>query len=1320
MSEVTIDSIAIEVDSSAALSADGIEKLSKSLADLRGNAKLTTSINNLNKLKTALGGLSNVSASAKNINQLTTALGQLTKVQDPAGLRKTLNSLNKLPTVLGKVSAMNLGQTASHLTALSQAVKPLGSIGKSNLGSLLNQLSKVPDISKKLDTRSISEFAMKIQQLTTAMKPLAAQMDAVARGFAALPTNINKAANSLNNYNKAQEKSAAKHGLLSGAIGSLKTKWLAYAYSYQMIADILQQSMDSFNDRYENMNLFSVAMGKYADDAYNYAEKVSQALGINMSDWARFQGVFMQLGTGFGIATDKAYSMSRGLTELTYDISSFFNLPIEEAYNKVASGITGELEPLRRLGYALDEATLQQVAYRNGINMSMQEMTQAEKAQIRYIAMVEQSGNVIGDMARTLVSPANAIRILRAQISTLAQTFGMLVSVVAAKVIPILQAIVIVVTKVINAISILLTGKGLKQWDKSAFNVATNYGSAASAANDAAGAADKNAKATKKAADNAKKMKQYMMGWDELNVIDTSADKAAAGGGGGGGAGGVGGGGGLGGSDLGLDLDSLWTEDMLKSLDKQAQDLADTIWRMLPLVAGVGTAFGAWKIGHGLYKAVTDLNKAMKGFAAAQGIASAAGNFKTLGSALLMAGGAALFFGGMWDSFMNGINWRSLAEQIGGVGLAWLGIDMIFKNSPFGKTVKAIMLFATGVEMLYKAFQEIISGDASAATVAQAIVGIGLVAGGVATKFGPIPGLITAAVGAIALAAVEIYTHWDQIKEYFANIDFKELAEAGAKAIVNFTDSVADGLPQAIESGSDIIVSFINGVTDNISSVIQSGVDVLTALINGIATALPDLIVAVVNVIGTVVLAVIENLPKIIEAGVKLLLALAEGIIKSLPEIVKAAVKIIGALLEGIGKLTASVIEAGVQIIVALVKGIGNTIGQVLTKGGEAVTNFMNGIAGKIDSLIGKGKDMVGRILTGIGNKFTDLYNKGASIVTKVIEGVQSKFKELASIGSNIVQGLINGITGGFGKVSETAKNLGGKLVTALEKKLDINSPSKVAAAIGDFFVRGLTGALVDGVKDVVSSAKTIGNALIQSMNGTLDVDALTSKESESTGNKFVNGLVGALGSGASKLVAPAATLGSVLLGAMNKQFDMTDSEDSAGEFNTYGTTMVQSLTDGLSSGQAALYNTLKMISANIKTIMNDLVTTTQMQARRIIAAAESARMAAASIGAASAKTAKVSKKAGGGTVPTGDLFLAGEAGPELVGRIGTSNAVMNQTQIVEAVAAGVANAVQAVMGNNSSTNNVKVYLDGKQIYANQREVERNRGVQFDGGVFAR
>lgn len=1235
MSEVTIDSIAIEVDSSAALTAKGIEKLSESLAALRSNARLTTSINNLNKLKNALDGLSSTHASAKSVIELSNALSQLARIQDPDGLRKSINSLNKLPGALSKLSAMNLGQTASHLGALTQALKPLGGIEKSNLGSVINQLAKVPDVSKSLDTRSISEFAMKIQQLTTAMRPLATQMDAIARGFSALPTNINRAVTSLNNYNKSQAHTNKQNGLMSVSFGDLKAHWLAYGYAYLKAADMLQYAMDDFNDRYENMNLFSVAMGEYADDAYKYAEKVSEALGINMSDWARYQGVFMQLGTGFGIVRDKAYSMSKGLTELTYDISSFFNLPVEEAYNKVASGISGELEPLRRLGYALDEATLQQVAYRNGITKSMQEMTQAEKTQIRYVAIVEQSGNAIGDMARTLASPANAIRILRSQIATLTQTFGMLVSVVAAKVIPILQAIVIVVTRVVNAISILLTGKGLKDWDRSAFNVADNYGSAADAANDVAGA-------TKKAADNAKKLKQYTMGWDELNVIDTSPNSTAGSGGSGGTTGG------LGGSDLGLDLDSIWTEEMLKGLNTQAEELANTIEKMLPLIAGVGTAFGLWKIGKSLYKEVMGINEAMKGFAAVNGIASTASAFKTLGSALLTAGGGALFFGGAWDSFMNGISWRSLTEQIGGLGLAWLGVDMIFKNSPFGKTAKAIMLVAGGVEMLYSAFREIVTGDASVATVVQAIAGIGLVAGGVAATFGPIPGLITAAVGAIALAAVEIYTHWDQIKDYFAKIDFKAIADAGARAVVSFTDSIADRLPQAISAGADIIVSFVNGVSDNLSDIISSGTDVIVSFIDGISASLPSLIEATVEVIGTVVTSIVSNLPKVIEAGVKLLLALAEGILKSLPEIAKAAVRIMGALLEGIGQLTASVIEAGVRIIASFVSGITSSLGQLITKGGEAVTNLMNGIESKVQLV----------------------FDKGAELMGKLISGVKSKLSEIYEVGLNFVSGLIKGIKDSFKNIKDTAVNLGSTLIDSLKDKLDIHSPSREAAEIGTYFVKGLTNAVSEGTASVAASAQG---------------------------------------------------LGSELLSAINSVFDMSDSEDSNGEFSIYGTTMIQSLTDGLTSGQSELYSALKTIAATINTIMSDLVTATQEQAHRIIAAAEAARMAASSIGAASSNaSAKVSKKAGGGTVPTGDLFVAGEVGPELVGRIGTSTAVMNQTQIVDAVAAGVANAVQAVMDNNSSTNNVKVYLDGKQIYANQRAVERNRGVQFDGGVFAR
>ena len=143
-------------------------------------------------------------------------------------------------------------------------------------------------------------------------------------------------------------------------------------------------------------------------------------MGIDASEWIRNQGILKQIATGFGMAGDQAYYLSMGMTQVAYDIASFFNISTAEAFEKVESGISGELEPLRRLGYALDQATLQQIANANGINMKVSAMTQVQKAELRYVAIMQQSGNAMGDMARTINTGANQIRILQAQLSLLA------------------------------------------------------------------------------------------------------------------------------------------------------------------------------------------------------------------------------------------------------------------------------------------------------------------------------------------------------------------------------------------------------------------------------------------------------------------------------------------------------------------------------------------------------------------------------------------------------------------------------------------------------------------------------------------------------------------------------------------------------------------------------------------------------------------------------------------------------------------------------------------------------------------------------------
>ena len=209
----------------------------------------------------------------------------------------------------------------------------------------------------------------------------------------------------------------------------------------------------SYNDYVENVNLFTVAMGKFADESMEYAERVQSVAGIDLSEWIRNQSVLMDMVKGYGVVEDKAKTMSEGLTQLIYDYASFYNISIEDSAQKVQSAIAGEIEPVRRLGKDLSVATLQQYAYKYGIDQSVNSMTQAQKAQLRYVALIEQSTSAMGDMARTIQTPANAMRILQQQTQQLTRALGSLFIPILQVVIPWVQAFVSVLTDAARAIA---------------------------------------------------------------------------------------------------------------------------------------------------------------------------------------------------------------------------------------------------------------------------------------------------------------------------------------------------------------------------------------------------------------------------------------------------------------------------------------------------------------------------------------------------------------------------------------------------------------------------------------------------------------------------------------------------------------------------------------------------------------------------------------------------------------------------------------------------------------------------------------------------
>lgn len=403
------------------------------------------------------------------------------------------------------------------------------------------------------------------------------------------------------------------------------------AKSIKNIAKTIKSAVTQATDYTETLNLFKVSMGEFfysTDDregAMDYAERVSEAMGIDTAEWMRAQGIFMTLATGFGVASDRASIMSKNLTQLSYDLTSFYNLKSpEDAFLKLKSGLAGELEPLRAIGYDLSQAKLEATALELGITKAVDAMTQAEKAELRYYAIMTQVTQTHGDMAKTLDDPANQLRVLKAEIKMAAREIGNLF-------IPALNAILpyaIAGAKVIGSLASSIAGLfGIK---KEEITTATE-----TVANNTATVTEN----LEESQEEAKKLKSYMLGIDELNVINPNTDSAEDG------------------SSFSFDLPEYdfmekLAESRVATIVEEMRewlgiteditswaDLFDTrLGAILVTVGAIGTAFGAWKIGSGIYALIQSFK-----------IAAGSGAFGAIGSALgaisapaLLAVGAVL------------------------------------------------------------------------------------------------------------------------------------------------------------------------------------------------------------------------------------------------------------------------------------------------------------------------------------------------------------------------------------------------------------------------------------------------------------------------------------------------------------------------------------------------------------------------------------------------------------------------------------------------------------------------------------------------------
>lgn len=777
-------------DSASSLSkvANGIAKLRAALDEIDTNgigSKLKALSDSVNKLNIAPSA--KISASLpKNIAALNTAVSGV-QTDKITGLGAALQSISAvgstarisatLPknlTDLGVAVAGIDASAAAKIREIGEGLAPLSALGPAHLTSYINQLGKFPELIKNLDNVDVGKFTQQMKDLAEAIKPFADEMNKVSAGFSAFPSRIQKLITSTEAYNNVTQKATANTSSWDRAM-----KGLSFIAIYRAAVKLLSGAIGKASQYTEDLNLFTVSMGQYAEEAYNYAQKVSEVVGIDPAEWMRNQGVFNTIITGFGVAGDKAAYMSKNLTQLGYDLASFYNIDFESAMQKVQSGIAGELEPLRRLGYDLSVARLEQERLNLGIDKSVSSMTQAEKSQLRYYAMMTQVTQVQGDMARTLEQPANMLRVLQAQLQQAARAIGSLFIPVLTKILPIAIAVANALRQIIAAIA-LLFGVTLNtpEWSDSIKNATAGSGAIADNMDSAAG--------------SAKELKKYLAGFDELNVLPEQSKS-----GGGSGAGGGGGG------DLGLDLPGY---DFLKNavsdqIDKWKEKLEplvsfvkDNLKEILELIATIGVALLAWKLSTEFLNGIAAL-KALSSNGLSIPLTIAAGG-------ILTAAGFTIEFSGIKSAIEKELNGLNFGEIIlgglagtAGAGLLGKGIGQFIAKAfgdstiaqaitagggtistgligaAIGGVVAGIPMFVTGIYDAITNGLNILNGllIPAGSTLAGAGIGaiIGSLGGPIGTGIGAIIGLI---VGGLTDIGLLIYQKWDEISAFFAPV----------------------------------------------------------------------------------------------------------------------------------------------------------------------------------------------------------------------------------------------------------------------------------------------------------------------------------------------------------------------------------------------------------------------------------------------------------------------------------------------------------------------------------------------------------------------
>lgn len=1286
---VEMQGIEFQIVNDSADAEKGLRNLANALGTVKtgiGNtgSKLRDTANGISAIKNALSKMNTGDFESK-MSRISNALNNL---GNSASTTRISSSIGNQLTAINSALSNFPADSQAKLSSIAAGLSGFSTLGRANLTSFINQLGKLKDVMEELDTLDVDKFSQQMTDLATAIRPFADEMNKVSNGFSAFPSRIQRVITSTEQYNNTVNRATVRTNAWSSALRGIG----AYAL-FRGASRLFGSAISKATEYTETLNLFTVSMGQYAEEAYNYAQKVSEVLGIDPAEWMKNQGVFNSIITGFGVAGDKAAYMSKNLTQLAYDLSSFYNISVTDAFQKVQSGIAGELEPLRRLGYDLSVARLEQERLNLGIETSVNNMTQAEKSQLRYYAMMTQVTQVQGDMARTLQSPANMLRVLQMQLNLVARELGNLFIPILRAVLPPLIAVASAIREVIAAIAGLF---GIQMqtpdWGDS-FSPIGGIGDAGEDFEDAMGGA----------ADSAKEIKNYLAGFDELNVLPSP--NAATGGG----AGGIGGGGG--GFDLELPEYDFLKNAVTDEIDKWKQKLEPFVtWvkENLDIIKdaaiGIGGAFAGWAISKTVVDAVGGVSEALgklssgSGFLAIAGLLAdvnrfieaisdiknngadfsnvtsavselvgIAGDFSVLagytdiGGALKVVQGIGEIVSAIADMKTEGINWGNTYDAAIGVSNLVIGIGFVSRNWALVGVGFTLQGLVTAVEEIKNIIDACKTGnweDVNWVTLAIAAIEI---VGGLVTAFGLFKGLknrlgnageIQTALDTMTQSAETLSTGTNNLFGKMKNLAINVGLGVGILAEVAAVAIILIGAVAIVGWELEKVGEAWEPVIDNAGTV-AIAVAIGTGLIVGVGVACYGLgtlgKTAAINVgIGAGILVELGIATGLFIVGVW---AIGKGLEKIWEswqpvldngETIATGIGLGTGLLVGIGVVTAALgaatIASGVTLPLAIAIGTG-----MLVELAAAFVVFTETIVEVADELRGKLAPSLRRLNKKLPTLKTDTEHFADYMVD--LSGEISGYT--TSMGSITWDSIVSGFQSLFatnpiqsfstevGDIAEDVKDLNTNLTTA-------NTELETAVGLLTSY-----NAFMAQMKDLTSgaSASKLSSKIFTNL--------------KKVGKKLVTGF-------AQGMLDESTSLSTTISDIISTTFDFTTAYNHGYDYG-------QNLGNGIADGIRSIV--FPMISASISALNNQYSLDIQAYAT-------------------------------GGFPDEGQLFIARERGAEMVGSIGSRTAVANNDQIVDGITYGVRTANEDVI--------TAIYAVAQQIISEMRQSDNGSGFDMD------